>query len=636
MAVSPRRRQSAVIPSAISIASGLAVFFLLLQRYKSAKDAALAATIAAIVTAVVFGLWGVWVRRHAVSRSLGGPLLGQIPQDATTSTFAEPGTEVAEAYEAAANELEARTNGQVVLVTSAGPGQGTSRTALNLAAAATRGGRHVVLVDGDPTQNGLSRFGRTGASPGLAELARGEADLATASRLWAIEADHRLPFIPSGDGDIPLGSNGANPIAQAVDTLTDGADLVLIDVPPLGWNSAGQPLAVHADGSVLVVTEASDDATIDEARTSLEEAGAPVIGYVVNRANAQLMHNTPWWRRTLWRAVATFLLAGLLFVGWNAFQIWNSWQNVERNSFDIPAAVALLPPVPETGITAPEDAFSEQVATAVTSAPVDEAVFRSFLIVGSDEGGARADVIILALFPAGSDQPVMLSLPRDLYLPNRCGSTYSRINVTLRGCGSSVNGPTLLALAVEDFTGIPVDHFALFDFDGFERIIDALGGVEICVPRQVRDIRSFLDLPAGCTNASGEQALAWVRSRSTEELRDGEWRHIGGVNDLTRNERQQDVILAMFAKLKRFDSPSQLSAIVESLTNEFTLDDQLGVGDAITLAWSLRSLDSEEITRIRIPVRDFTTDNGDRVLVPTSSFSDLLREARPELVNDPI
>ncbi len=636
MAVSPRRRESAVIPSALAIAAGLATFFALLQRYESAKDAALAAGIAALVTAIVFGGWAAWVRRHTVSRSLGGPLLGQIPQDATTSTFAEPGSEVADAYEAAANQLEARTNGQVVLVTSAGPGQGTSRTALNLAAAATRSGRHVVLVDGDPTQNGLSRFGRTGASPGLAELARGEADLATASRLWAIETDHRLPFIPSGEGDIPLASNGGNPIAEAVDTLTAGADLVLIDVPPLGWNSAGQPLAVHADGSVLVVTETSDNSAIDEARESLEAAGAPVIGYVVNRANAQLLHHAPWWRRTLWRAVTTFLLAGLLFFGWNAYQIWNSWQNVERDAFDVPAAAALLPPVPETGITAPERSFPEQAATAVTSAPVDGAAFRSYLIVGSDEGGARADVIILALFPSGSDQPVMLSLPRDLYLPNRCGSTYSRINATLRGCGSSVNGPTLLALAVEDFTGIPIDHFALFDFDGFERIIDALGGVEICVDRQVRDTKSFLNLPAGCTNASGEQSLAWVRSRSTEEFRSGEWRSIRGVNDLTRNERQQDVILAMFAKLKRFDSPSQLSAIVESLTNEFTLDDQLGVGDAITLAWSLRSLKADQITRIRIPVRDFTTDNGDRVLLATSSFSELLRDARPELVNDPI
>jgi LCP family protein required for cell wall assembly len=272
--------------------------------------------------------------------------------------------------------------------------------------------------------------------------------------------------------------------------------------------------------------------------------------------------------------------------------------------------------------------------SAVTSAPVPAAAFRSFLIVGSDEGGARADVIILALFPEGAGDPIMLSLPRDLYLPNRCTSTYTRINATFSGCGTSVNGPTLLALTVEDFTGISVDHFALFDFSGFERIIDEVGGVEICVNRPVRDPKSLLDLPAGCTNARGDQVLAWVRSRSTEELVDGEWQLKPRVNDLTRNRRQQDVILAMFAKLKTFDSPNQLATIVERLTNEFTLDHQLGVGDAISIAWSLRSLDPTQITRINIPVRDFTTADGSRVLVPTASFSELLEAARPELVPD--
>jgi len=635
MAVSAQRKESAVIPTAVSIGIGLLTFLLLIQRSESARDAVVVVAGSAALTAVLFAGWAARVRRRAVGRHLSGPLLGQIPEDTTSSTYSDPGSAAAVAYAAAATKLEALTSGQIVLVTSAGPGQGTSRTALNLAAAATRAGRRVVLVDGDPTQNGLSRFGRTGASPGLADLARGEVDLKAASRLWAIEDSHRLPFIPAGDGDWPIsaGENG-DAMADVVDTLTSGADLVLIDVPPLGWNSAAQPLAVHADGSVLVVTETSDPSAISDASSSLDEAGAPVIGYVVNRANTQVLHHTPIWRRTLWRALATFTIAALLFVGWNAFRIWESWQNVERDQLDVSAAQQFLP-IPETGITTPE-VFPEQSVSAVSSAPVSAAAFRSFLIVGSDEGGNRADVIILALFPEGSDEPVMVSLPRDLYLPNRCGNTYTRINATLSGCGSSVNGPTLLALTVEDFTGIPVDHFVLFDFDGFERIIDALGGVQICVDRPVRDEKSFLDLPAGCTNAAGSQALAWVRSRSTKELVNGAWRSMEGINDLTRNGRQQDVILAMFAKLKRFDSPSQLSAIVESLTNEFTLDDQLGVGDAISLAWSLRSLDPDSITRISIPVRDFTAQDGARVLVPTSPFSELLREQRPDLVPDAV
>jgi len=405
---------------------------------------------------------------------------------------------------------------------------------------------------------------------------------------------------------------------------------VLIDVPPLGWNSSAQPLAVHADGTVLVVADGTDLASIESATDSLQEVGAPVIGYMVNRVSAQAIYARPTWRRALSRSIATFVIGITVFVGWNAYRIWDSWDGVVRDQFAVAAAQEALP-MPQTGITTPE-VLPEQSANAMTSAPTDTNAFRSFLIVGSDEGGARADVIILALFPSGSDQPVMVSMPRDLYLPNRCSQSFTRINATLSGCGSSINGPTLLALTVEDFTGVPVDHFALFDFAGFERIIDAVGGVEICVERAVRDSKSFLDLPAGCTIATGEQALGWVRSRSTEEFRNGSWRTMQGVNDLTRNERQQDVILAMFAKMREFDSPAQLAAIVESLTNEFTLDDQLGVTDAIPLAWSLRGLDPSSISRIAIPVRDFTTQQGAKVLIPTTSFAELLSEARPDLV----
>ena len=107
-------------------------------------------------------------------------------------------------------------------------------------------------------------------------------------------------------------------------------------------------------------------------------------------------------------------------------------------------------------------------------------------------------------------------------LPNRCRQNYTRINETFFGCRDEINGPTLLALTVSDFTGIPIDHFALFTFDGFEEIVDELGGIEICTEYPVRDRKADLNLPGGCTLASGEQALAWVRSRSTQELIDGD------------------------------------------------------------------------------------------------------------------
>jgi LCP family protein required for cell wall assembly len=195
----------------------------------------------------------------------------------------------------------------------------------------------------------------------------------------------------------------------------------------------------------------------------------------------------------------------------------------------------------------------------------------------------------------------------------------------IHGCDAKgVNGPTLLANQVGVFTGIEVDHFAMFDFDGFSDIIDAAGGVEICVEYPVRDAKSKLSLPAGCTNATGEQALAWVRSRHTEQLIGDSWRSVPGAGDLLRNQHQQDVILELFKKLKTFESPTDLTESVASLADTFVLDDQLGIAEAADLAWRMRSLDLEDINRLEIPVRLARSKSGQSILIATDSFDRVL------------
>jgi LCP family protein required for cell wall assembly len=485
-----------------------------------------------------------------------------------------------------------------------------------------------MLIDGDLTTRGLSRFMHTGPVPGLAELAAGEATLGEATRMWNLDGASRMPVLPAGASGRSETKLRSAAVAEAVDVLTENADLVIIDSPPILWDGTSRPLAAHADGTVMVVSANADHEAVMKARTVLSDIGAPLLGYVVNRSGASKPGRQPW-VRAIKRAVATFLVVMVATVGWNAVQLWRSWQSVEREGFE-PAAAATLLPLPSGGIVAPPQLTSD-ITTAVTSPPADDAAAQAFLIIGSDLTYENADVIILAMLPGDGSAPVMTSLPRDLYLPNRCTQGYARINSNLSGCGSEINGPTLLALAVEDFTGIPVDHFALFDFEGFERIIDAVGGVDICVDYAVRDAKSFLDLPAGCSSADGAQALAWVRSRSTQEYVDGRWRTMAGVNDLTRNERQQDVLIQMFAKMREFGSPGELTKKVRSLTDAFTLDDGLRLTAAIDLAWDLRNSSIDEFVRVTIPVIDFLTDDGAQVLLPTQSFDQVLAAARPEL-----
>ncbi|MDJ0924973.1 MAG: LCP family protein [Acidimicrobiia bacterium] len=612
------------VPNLVSVGIGLLVFWVIAGQWRSPEGTVAAAVIGSLITAAI---WLLWMRVRSgpnIATVVEEPILAYVPttEGRPTPTLGDPESEAAHTYLDAVAALEEATNGQVILVSSSRPGLGATTVAMNLATAATRMGRRVVLIDADPS-GGISKYGRTEETPGWTDLAAGLASLEEASRLWKVDDANTLPMIPVGSDLENRGEVlGGMKLAEIIDELTEHADLLVINSAPMNWDTSLPQVATHADGTLLVVTPEVDARTLGEMAEQLSDIGAPVIGYIVNKAD-RLLDRRPLWRRSLKRTLSTFLILLVVYSAWNAYSVWRSWQDVERYTYD-EVALDQLPEVPppiEAGET-----LTAEAATAVTATPTAESTYDTFMVVGSDIGDARADVIILVMLPSDGSSPIMVSLPRDLYLPNRCTQGYTRLNANFNGCGGEINGATLLSGAVEDFTGVVVDHFALFTFDGFEQIIDEVGGVEICVENAVRDRKAELNLPAGCTNASGAQALAWVRSRTTLENVNGVWRTMEEVSDLTRNERQQDMILAMLEKASEFDSPQEMAGMVRSLTNAFTLDDQLGLTEAVSLAWDLRGLDADDIVRLNIPVENYETDSGAKVLVATRPFDELLAE----------
>ncbi len=258
--------------------------------------------------------------------------------------------------------------------------------------------------------------------------------------------------------------------------------------------------------------------------------------------------------------------------------------------------------------------------------PAGDDEYRSFLVLGTDVQagltGSRADVIILGLLPVDGSAPILFSLPRDLWLPDPCLGGSQRINVAFSGCQDIANGFELSSIVVEDFTGIEVDHVVGIDFAGFTEVIDAVGGVRICVDNAVRD--GPLLLPAGCTNATGTQALAWVRSRKTQELVDGEWRTMPGVNDLTRNRRQQDLIVQLLGRVGSFGTLGNLYSFADGVSDSVTVGAGLSPLDGARLAWGLRGR-ADDVQRFSIPMTDMVTSGGGQVLVPTEPFADTFR-----------
>lgn len=260
--------------------------------------------------------------------------------------------------------------------------------------------------------------------------------------------------------------------------------------------------------------------------------------------------------------------------------------------------------------------------------PIPDDMFNSYLIIGADASGYLADVIILMLQPTDGAAPIMMSLPRDLYVPNACTGKYSRINANLGGCKGVANGPTLLALTVADFTGITIDHFAVVNFQGFAKVIDVLGGVDLCFDYPTRDAKSKLDVGAGCIRANGATTLAWVRSRSTEQLVNQEWVKIG-ASDFTRQRKEQDVMFLIAQKVMSFSSLGSFQGVATSLSNAVRLDSGLSFSNALALAWQYRGLGKSQVNRISLNYENYRTPQGALVLAPTESFNEVLAGAYP-------
>jgi len=274
-----------------------------------------------------------------------------------------------------------------------------------------------------------------------------------------------------------------------------------------------------------------------------------------------------------------------------------------------------------------------------------EGSFTSYLLIGSDERtensspargyvkGKRADVLILGLINNQTNKTSIVSIPRDLLIRNSCTEEIQRINSSFssNNCG---NGVENLAASILNLTGITIEHLALFNFEGFEKIIDSVGGIELCVDNTIREGFSF-ELQRGCQVVSGEISLNWVVSRNTEVLVGNKivddngndastWRKLNNVSDLTRIQRQQDVVIELLSQVSNFGSLNELTNFISALEDTFTIDENLSNSKAATILWNLRNEKFSDINKLTIPTRPYTTESGMEVLIMTTYFKDFL------------
>jgi LCP family protein required for cell wall assembly len=236
---------------------------------------------------------------------------------------------------------------------------------------------------------------------------------------------------------------------------------------------------------------------------------------------------------------------------------------------------------------------------------------RKELHTGKDEGSQRTDTIMV-IHIDDSGKPTLVSLPRDSYITIPAhialdgSSVEDRKNKINTAYGKG--GAPLLVETVERNTGLHIDHYMEVGFKGIRDITDAVGGVNMCVPADVTDENSGLNLLAGCQELDGKNALAYVRMRYADPK-----------GDLGRIERQQQFLSSVMKKVATpavLLNPISMWKLVDAGTGSVNVGDGDSVTDISSLARAMRALSNGNGTLTTVPVSetDANTAAGSSVI----------------------
>ncbi|OEV31698.1 LytR family transcriptional regulator [Streptomyces nanshensis] len=263
---------------------------------------------------------------------------------------------------------------------------------------------------------------------------------------------------------------------------------------------------------------------------------------------------------------------------------------------------------------------------AVTDGPVNILVLGTDSRKGKGNGGygdaasvGHADTTFLFHVSEDRTNATALSIPRDMITdipacPTKQedgsekiipGQTGVRFNTSL---GQSGRDPGCTWRTVEKMTGLKINHFMMADFNAVKQLSSAVGGVEVCTAKPIKDPKSHLNLTAGKHTVKGEQALAFVRTRKS----------VGFGSDLDRIKLQQQFLSSMIRKMKSGDTlsnPSKLFDLANAMTKALTVDTGIGtVGKLTDLAKDLQRVNVKNITFATVPVVDNPEDPATVVL----------------------
>ena len=277
-----------------------------------------------------------------------------------------------------------------------------------------------------------------------------------------------------------------------------------------------------------------------------------------------------------------------------------------------------LTTLPSTSASASGSAAASAVATANSSpTPTATPTGENFLLMGSDSRdfaggqaynvapgssafvtGQRSDVVMLVHIPDGPAKATVVSFPRDSWvqLPAYVdaknvshAAVYAKLNAAF-----SIGGAPLLVSTVEQLTGLHIDHFASINFPGLQGMVNALGGINVCIGTTRHDTNSGDFLTAGEHHINGVQALALVRDRESFPN-----------EDLERIKDQEYFLSVMLQKVLSAGTlvnPLKLTEFLNQATKSLTVDSGLSLGDMRKLASRFSHLDPSHVSFLTAPI----------------------------------
>ncbi|GAA3533697.1 transcriptional regulator [Aeromicrobium flavum] len=243
----------------------------------------------------------------------------------------------------------------------------------------------------------------------------------------------------------------------------------------------------------------------------------------------------------------------------------------------------------------------------------------NILLMGSDKrkdgsvAGQRSDTLMVLNVAEDRKSVSVVGIPRDSWVQVP-GLGPSKINAAFAD-----GGPALAVETVEKLTNVRIDHVGVIDWEGFKALTDALGGVPITIPETVRDGSNGRTWEKGTQRMDGKTALAYVRQR---------YGLAGG--DLDRIKRQQNFMRALMNQTlsrQTFTNPRRLYDVLDAVTDNLAVDEDLTTGDMRNLAWSLRSIRSSDVKFTTVPVKGTGMEGAQSVVYLDRPAGDELWQA---------